>query len=231
MWKLFFLQLVRKFLMCRTLVSSCFVSPWVLLLVVTPSFCTHNKGQKQPQSKPRVSLSRVPLMLLHQETTSWFVPPEWGDRPQRGISPPPLPQPTRPCGSNLWSLTTSTTSMYPWSLCAPSTWTPPHHLTRVMVRSSDRSGVWVQTHCSILSAVLEAPFVHVDTHKHAVFRSFSDMFLFDSKVLVLSWGPDLLWRVRWIQLDQQNTLSRRWMLTARCCFIVTAVLLCLISSN
>lgn len=127
---------------------------------------TKYKGQKQLETTCGVFsyfmlsvYSRVPLMLLHQETTSWFVPPEWGDRHQGGISPPLLSQPTRLCGSNQWSLTMCTTSMYPWSLCALLTWMHPHHLTQVMVRSPGR--LFKLT--AISSAVLEAHFVHIDT--------------------------------------------------------------------
>lgn len=149
------LQPLRKILHIQFISVTSFGVPLASLLslhsIILQTQCTKDKHSWKPLSPKHVqcflfhvvSLCRVPLTLLHQETTSWYVPPEWGDRPQGRISPPPLPQPTRPCESNPWSLTTSTTSMYPWSLCALSTLTPPHHLTQVMVRSSDWSSAWV----------------------------------------------------------------------------------------
>jgi len=111
---------------------------------------TYKKQPESPESKPRavslfhiVSLPRVLRMLLHQETTSWFEPPEWGGRLQGVISPQLLPHLTRLCGSNLWSLTMYTTSMYPWSHFALWTWTPPHHRAQVTVRTSDSIKVLV----------------------------------------------------------------------------------------
>lgn len=84
-----------------------------------------------------VSRSRALLTLLHQETTSLFEPAEWRGRPQGGISLPLLPQQTRPWRNNLWSLTMSTTSMYPWSHCVLLTWTPLQHQPQVTLRTSD----------------------------------------------------------------------------------------------
>lgn len=114
-------------------------------------------------------------MLLHQETISLFALPEWRDRPQGAISPPPLPQPIKPFGSNLWSLTTSTTSMYPWSLFAQSTWTPLHRLPQVMVRSSDRSTVWFETYCGCFICCPGGTLcscTYTQTQKQVVFSSF-----------------------------------------------------------
>lgn len=83
----------------------------------------------------RSRLSRVPLPLLHQQTTSWFVPPEWGDRPRREVRLLPLLQKTRPQGNNLWCLITCTTSMYLWSPSVLSNWTLLHHPVQPMVSS------------------------------------------------------------------------------------------------
>lgn len=85
--------------------------------------------------------SRVPPPQLHQQTTSWFVPAEWGDRRWRGVRPPPCLQKTRPRGNNLWCLITCTTSMYPWSPSVLSNWTPLNCPAQLMVSSSD---LWLQ---------------------------------------------------------------------------------------
>lgn len=85
-------------------------------------------------------LSRVPPLLLRQQTTIWFVPPEWGDKPRQGVRLSLHLQKTRPRGNNLWCLITCTTSMYPWSPSVLSSWTPLRHPAQLMVSSSDGCG-------------------------------------------------------------------------------------------